>query len=173
MITMKTGNLKRALFFLILLSSTTIFAQETVKLYDPTLDGMKQLNTAIAQAKAGGKHVLVQYGGNWCSWCRKFDAFCKADTTLSRIITDDYVAVKLNYSPENKNEAANKFLCNPMRFGFPVFIIIDGKGNIIHIQDSALLEDGPGYNKIKVKGFFENWTAAAIIPQPPKPKASK
>ena len=31
------------------------------------------------------KHVLIQYGGNWCSWCIKFDAFCKADTAINII----------------------------------------------------------------------------------------
>jgi thioredoxin-related protein len=170
---MKTGILKKTLFLALLFSATISYAQETVKLYDPSLDGMKQLNTAIAQAKSGGKHVLVQFGGNWCSWCRKFDSFCKADSVLSKIVSDNYVAIKLNYSPENKNEASNKFLGNPMRFGFPVFIIVDGNGKVLHIQDSSLLEEGAGYSRNKVKGFFENWTASAIIPQPPKPKASK
>jgi thioredoxin-related protein len=172
---MNTGILRRSLFFVLLLSALKMYGQETpVKLYDPALDGMKQISAAISQAKAGGKHVLVQYGGNWCSWCRKFDAYCKADTAISKIINDNYVPIKLNYSPENKNDASNIFLGNPMRFGFPVFIIIDGKGKVLHIQDSGLLEDGQGsYNKEKVKGFFENWTASAIIPAPPKSKPSK
>jgi thiol:disulfide interchange protein len=172
---MNAGILKRMFFIVMILSAAKMYAQEApVKLYDPTLDGMKQINTAIAQAKAGGKHVLVQYGGNWCSWCRKFDAFSKADTTIAKIVNNNYVPIKLNYSPENKNEASNLYLGNPMRFGFPVFIIIDGNGKVLHIQDSGLLEDGQGgYNKGKVKGFFENWTASAIIPAPPKNKSAK
>jgi hypothetical protein len=172
---MRRGTLKNVLLFLLLLSAVNIYGQEApVKLYDPSLDGMKQINAAITQAKAGGKHVLVQYGGNWCSWCRKFDAFSKADTAISIIVNDNYVPIKLNYSSENKNEASNLYLGNPMRFGFPVFIIIDGNGKVLQIQDSGLLEDGKGgYNKTKVKGFLENWTALAIIPSPPKNKASK
>jgi hypothetical protein len=58
---------------------------------------------------------------------------------------------------------------NPTRFGFPVFIIIDGDGKVLHIQDSALLEEGKGYNKQKVVGFFRNWTAAAVVPKVAKP----
>jgi len=146
-----------------ILSSFAILAQEAKKLYDPTLDGMKQIKESVATASKAGKHVLIQYGGNWCSWCIKFDAFCKADTAISNIISKNYILVKLNYSPENKNDAANKLLGNPTRFGFPVFIILDGKGNVIHIQDSGLLEDGKGYSKQKVTGFFSNWTAAAIM----------
>jgi hypothetical protein len=172
---MRRANMKNAILYILLLSALNIYGQEApVKLYDTSLDGMKQINAAISQAKAGGKHVLVQYGGNWCSWCRKFDAFCKADTALLNTVNGNYVPIKLNYSPENKNEASNLFLGNPIRFGFPVFIIIDGNGKVLHIQDSGLLEDGQGgYNKSKVKGFFENWTAAAIIPAPPKMKQAK
>lgn len=133
-------------------------------LYDPAADGMKQLNEAIAKAKATGKHVFVQYGGNWCSWCIKFDAFCKEDAEITKVLEDNYIPVKLNYSPENKNEASNAYLGNPSRFGFPVFVIIDGKGKVLHIQDSALLESGQGYDQKKVTGFMKNWTAAAIVP---------
>jgi thioredoxin-related protein len=157
--------LKVLTIVVLIISSISIKAQETKKLYDPTLDGMKQLNEAIVQARTAGKHVLVQYGGNWCPWCIRFDAFCKADTAISKVVSNNYIPVKLNYSPENKNDAANEFLGNPTRFGFPVFIIIDGKGKIIHIQDSGLLEEGKGYNQEKVKRFFSNWTAAALVPK--------
>ena len=162
--------LVRSFFIVLMLSSIALNAQEAKKLYDPTLDGMNQINEAVAKAKAQGKHVLIQYGGNWCGWCIKFDAFCKADTAISRIIADNYIPVKLNYSPENKNDEANRFLGNPTRFGFPVFIILDKNGKPIHIQDSSLLEEGPGYNKQKVAGFFKNWTTAAVIPASQKIK---
>jgi thioredoxin-related protein len=150
---------------LLIISSCLINAQEAKKLYDPTLDGMKQINEAVAKAKAQGKHVLIQYGGNWCGWCVKFDAFCKADSAISNLVANNYIPVKLNYSPENKNDAANIFLGNPTRFGFPVFIILDTKGKPIHIQDSGLLEEASGYNKKKVMGFFGNWTPLAIVPK--------
>ena len=142
--------------------------QEAVKLYDPSLDGMKQIKDAVAEAKASGKHVLIQYGGNWCGWCIRFDAFCKADTAISRLISKYYVPVKLNYDQVNRNDAANEYMGNPVRFGFPVFIIIDGSGKVIHIQDSGLLEEGQGYDQKKVTGFFRNWTASAIRPAPRK-----
>jgi thioredoxin-related protein len=148
----------------LIVNAGEICGQETKKLYDPALNGMKQIKEAVAAAKTTGKHVLIQYGGNWCPWCIRFDAFCKADTEISKVIADYYIPVKLNYSPENKNNTANVFLGNPARFGFPVFIIIDGKGKVLHIQDSALLESGQSYDQKKVLGFLGNWTAASIIP---------
>ncbi len=144
--------------------SAAAMAQETKKLYDPSLDGMKQIKDAVIVAGRQNKHVLIQYGGNWCPWCVRFDAYCKSDTSIMRIISENYVPVKLNYDPSNKNLSANEYLGNPARFGFPVFIIIDGKGKVLHIQDSGLLEEGKGYSKEKVMGFFNNWTAKALLP---------
>lgn len=154
--------------FFAMISSIGLRAQETKKLYDPSLDGMKQIKDAVAQAGKQGKHVLIQYGGNWCGWCIRFDALCKGDTSISRAVSENYIPVKLNYDPVNKNNSANEYLGNPVRFGFPVLIILDGKGKVLHIQDSGLLEDGKGYSKEKVSRFFNNWTANAIIPKPSK-----
>jgi len=171
---MKTINKIKALIAIIfILSFPGIKAQESKKLYDPSLDGMKQIKEAAARAAQEGKHVLIQYGGNWCSWCIKFDAFCKADTSISNIIAANYIPVKLNYDPANKNDEANAYLGNPTRFGFPVFIIVDGKGTVIHIQESSLLEEGNGYSKQKVTGFFSQWTPAAIVPHVSRPQPKK
>jgi thioredoxin-related protein len=163
---MRTNNiLKSFIIIFLILSATVVKGQETKKLYDPSLDGMKQIREAIVLARKEGKNVCIQYGGNWCSWCIRFDAFCKADSSIGRIIAENYIPVKLNYDQANKNNEANSFLGNPARFGFPVFIIVDGKGHVIHIQDSSLLEEGKGYSKEKVTGFFIQWTPKAVVPK--------
>ena len=145
-------------------SAASTGTQAAVKLYDPSLDGMKQISEASGKARKEGKHVLIQFGGNWCPWCIRFDAFCKADEEITKIISDNYIPVKMNYDPTNKNDQANEYMNNPTRFGFPVFIILDGNGRVLHIQDSALLEEDQGYSRDKVLGFFRNWTPSSLIP---------
>jgi thioredoxin-related protein len=165
---MKTKSiLKTLVIIFFLISASSANGQESKKLYDPSLNGMKQISEAIARAGKEGKNVWIQYGGNWCSWCVRFDAFCKADSAIGKIIAENYIPVKLNYDPANKNDEANSFLGNPARFGFPVFIVVDSKGHVIHIQDSGLLEEGKGYSKEKVTGFFTQWTPAATVPKLP------
>ena len=61
-----------------------------------------------------------------------------------------------------KAEEMLERLGNPGRFGFPVFVVLDGDGKVIHIQDSSLLEEGNGYNESKVMRFFSNWTPEAV-----------
>ena len=53
-------------------------------------------------------------------------------------------------------------LGNPARFGFPVFVVLDENGKVIHTQDSSFLEEGKSYNKEKVIRFFECWTPKAV-----------
>ena len=139
---MRTSIISKVLIlFILVIPYCNMNAQDSRKLYDPSLDGMKQIREAVDKAGKEGKHVLIQYGGNWCPWCIKFDAFCKADTSITEIIAKNYIPVKLNYDQINKNDAANTYLGNPSRFGFPVLIIVDSKGKVLHIQDSGLLEE--------------------------------
>ena len=60
---------------------------------------------------------------------------------------------------ENKNTKVFAKYDNPgAKFGYPVFIVLDQNGKMIHTQDSAVLEEGKGYSTQKVKEFFLKWT---------------
>ena len=66
-------NLSKKTFLLlfVIFTSVNVFAQEK-KLYDPSADAEKDVAAAIKKAKAENKYVLLQGGGNWCSWCIEF-----------------------------------------------------------------------------------------------------
>ena len=57
---------------------------------------------------------------------------------------------------------AMKYLGNPARFGFPVFVILNNEGQPIHIQESESLEEGKGYSEKKVIKFLSLWTDKAV-----------
>ena len=132
------------------------------KVYDETIDPLKQIDGAVNKAKASGRRVICQVGGNWCPWCLRFADFVQKDSAISRVIDKNFVYIHVNYSKDNKNPEAMKFLGNPARFGFPVFVIINGEGVPIHIQNSVYLEEGKGYNAKKVLEFFNIWTPEAV-----------
>lgn len=160
---MKLSKIK-FLFTLFFFASTTLFAQQTQtpKIYDEKVDAMKQIQTAIAEAQTEGKYVFCQVGGNWCPWCIRFASFVENDTIIKPLMDSNFVYIHVNWSRDNKNPEAMKFLGNPGRFGFPVFVIIDEKGKPIHIQNSAYLEQDKGYSTTKVKEFLQNWTPQAV-----------
>jgi thiol:disulfide interchange protein len=154
--------MKTLFFALVLLVSISAFGNDSTKLYDPKANVEKDVAAALVKAKKEGKHVLLQIGGNWCVWCYRFNSFVTNDTTLNRIMNENYVIYHLNYSPENKNLDYLKKLGFPQRFGFPVMVVLDANGTQLHTQDSGLLELGKSYDKDKVKGFFENWSPNAL-----------
>ena len=146
----------------------TMYAQETkepVKIYNPQANAREDINKAVVKAKAENKHVFIQVGGNWCGWCLLFHAYITEDPEIKKLLEDKYVFTLLNWSPENYNTELMKEYRNPGRLGFPVFLILDGNGTLIHTQDSGLLEEGKGYNKVKVMTFLKKWTFEALDPK--------
>ena len=135
------------------------------KVYNEQIDPLEQIDQAIVQAKAEGKFVICQVGGNWCPWCLRFADFITNDSTINSVIEQNFVFIHVNYHPRKAGEvgkALMKRLNNAGRFGFPVLVVLDEEGNIIHIQDSGLLEEGKGYDQKKVLSFFQNWTPKAV-----------
>ena len=149
----------------------TMNAQTALKkVYDESVNPIEQIDQAVAKAKSEGKFVVCQVGGNWCPWCLRFADFITNDATISNVIEQNFVYIHVNYNPR-KSEGAEKEaqakamlqrLNNPARFGFPVFVVLDDEGKVIHIQDSSFLEEGKGYNQGKVLRFFKNWTPKAV-----------
>ena len=131
------------LFIIAIVCYININAQESPssikKLYDPTADAKADIATAIALAKKENKHVFLQIGGNWCSWCIAFDKKVNENEELKKILNDNYVIYHLNYSKENTNSDIMKQLGFPQRFGFPAFVILDAEGNRLHTQNSSYL----------------------------------
>jgi len=155
---------KLILLVSILFLSIASFAQEK-KLYNPQADAAADIEAAVKKAAAENKLVILQGGGNWCSWCIEFARFCKADPQIDSLLNSSFVWYHLNYSKENINKPIFAKYGYPQRFGFPVFIILNAKGERIHTQSSEYLEDGKkSYDKKKVMEFLLNWTPKALDP---------
>jgi thioredoxin-related protein len=143
----------------------SVKAQEKPHLYNPTADAKADISAAVKQASAQHKNVLLQIGGNWCIWCLRFNDQVTKDSSLNTYMNTNYVVLHVNYSQENTNDALMTSLGYPQRFGFPVFIILDSKGNRLHTQNSEYLEEGKGYSKDKVLEFFKGWSPTALDPK--------
>lgn len=135
------------------------------KLYKPEGNAKDEIKLAVNEAAASGKNVLVQIGGNWCIWCARFNDFVTKDKSLDSLVNNNYVVYHLNYSKENYNKEVLKDYSFPQRFGFPVFLILDEKGILLHTQNSWYLEDGEkSYSKEKVTAFLNDWSRKALDP---------
>ena len=134
------------------------------KLYKPEENAKKEIEKSVEEAKKTGKHVLVQVGGNWCIWCARFNDFVTNDKSLDSLMNSNYVVYHLNHSKENKNSDILAKYEYPQRFGFPVFLILNEKGELVHTQTSWYLESEKSYHKEKVTAFFNDWSKKAFDP---------
>ena len=162
---------KLILLLLVVCFTQTMEAQTALKkVYNEDINPIEQIDQTIVKAKSEGKYIICQVGGNWCPWCLKFADFITNDTTISKVIADNFEYIHVNYNPRKsqgeekleQGKALMQRLNNAGRFGYPVFVVLDENGKILHIQDSSFLEEGEGYNQEKVLRFFKNWTPKAV-----------
>jgi thioredoxin-related protein len=159
----------KKLFAVILVSFIGInaYSQDMTKfkLYSPEENAEQGIADAVKLAKKEHKQVFIQIGGNWCIWCARFHEFTTNDPSIDSLIKANYVVYHLNYSKENDNSKLLEKYRFPQRFGFPVFLVLDEKGELIHTQNSEYLEEGKSYSRNKVMEFLSSWTVSALDPK--------
>lgn len=130
------------------------------KPYNPEDNAEKKIADLVKKAQKERKNIILQAGGNWCIWCLRFNQYLIENEELKKIVEDNYFYYHLNYSKENKNEKLFKKYGDPGKFGYPVFLVLDSNGKLIHTQSSGDFEDPnnkKSYDYQKVKNFLESW----------------
>ena len=130
-------------------------AQALPAKFEPARDAAADVATAASMAKAQRKRVLVDVGGEWCPWCHILDRFVAGNADVKKLVDDHYVWVKVNWSPQNKNEALLSRW--PKVKGYPHLFVLDEDGKLIHSQDTGALEAGKDYDKDKVLAFLREF----------------
>lgn len=151
------------LLAILLLSAVPVTAvTPTAGPYDPKADPAADLAAAGARAQASGKRVLAVVGGNWCGWCRALDRLMREDPGVRSALEAGFELVHVNYSKDNKNEAAMERLGRPDKLGFPALVVLSPALEVLTKQESGSLETpdkkNPGHDPAKVAGFLRQWS---------------
>lgn len=128
--------------------------------FDPKRSPKLDLEKAIAVASKNGKRIVLDVGGEWCSWCVYMDKFFGKNPKLALLRDDNFVWIKVNWSEENEN--ADFLSAYPAIVGYPHLFVLDESGKLLHSQDTALLEDGKGYDLAKFTEFLMTWSPKKI-----------
>ncbi|HTR99052.1 MAG TPA: thioredoxin family protein [Bacteroidota bacterium] len=123
--------------------------------FDPARDADADIRAAVAEASKTGKRVLLDVGGEWCIWCRRLDTLFTTHSDLRSFRDAHYVVVKVNWSPENKNERVLSRY--PKVAGYPHLFVLDAEGKLVHSQNTGDLEKGKGHDPVKVMEFLKQW----------------
>jgi thiol:disulfide interchange protein len=123
--------------------------------FDPTRDAAQDIQAALAEARRSNRRVILDVGGEWCSWCHTLDRYFVAHHDLRALRDKHYVWLKVNFSPENKNEAVLS------RYGridaYPHLFVLQQDGSLLKSQDTGVLEERSSYNFDRMQAFLQKW----------------
>jgi len=145
-----------------LLTQATVFATSELhslpiysRVYDPARDPIKDGQAAIQLASEQNRKVLIEVGGNWCTWCHKLDKFIHSNPQLKKDFFNTFVLLKVNVSEENDNKAFLKVF--PPVYGYPHMFVTDQKGKIIESKDTADFLENKRYSVKNIYQFINKW----------------
>jgi thiol:disulfide interchange protein len=123
--------------------------------FDPARDPARDLELALRIARAAGRNVIVEVGGEWCSWCHILDRFFSANADIRRYRDAKFVWLKVNWSKENRNEAFLRHY--PAIKEYPHLFVLDAGGKVLHSQNSEELETTRSYDPVAMRAFLVRW----------------
>ncbi len=129
-----------------------------VAAYDPERDPAEDLKLAVERARVTNKRILLEVGGDWCSWCHALDRFIHENTRVADKLREEYLIVKVNYSEENENAA---FLSQyPEIPGYPHIFVLESDGTFLHSQGTGELELDKSYSEEAFLAFLDTWASS-------------
>jgi thiol:disulfide interchange protein len=129
-------------------------------IYDTKADGSAQIASALSKASAEHKRVLLDFGANWCIWCRRLHATFESDPSVSEALGRGFVVVMIDVNTRNgvkRNAGVNERYGDPIRHGIPVLVVLDSDGKQLTTKDSGELEEGEGHSPVKINAFLAAW----------------
>jgi thioredoxin-related protein len=126
----------------------------TVGHYDKASDPAADLTETLEIAKANGKRVILQVGGDWCVWCARISEYMDTNETVHGILDDNFVVMKVTYPGDNADAFLEQY---PTCEGYPHLFVLENDGTFMHSQGTGELEEGKGYDQDVFVEFLESW----------------
>ena len=132
------------------------YQMTATKIFSDTADAKQEIREAILKAGAEHKHVLLDFGGNWCGDCQLLNIYFH-DPGNAALLAANYVLVDVNIGEYDKNlDIAQKYQI-PLKLGVPAMAVLDGKGHLLYSQHNGEFEKMRKLDSSAVTAFLEKW----------------
>jgi thiol:disulfide interchange protein len=128
-------------------------------------DARKAVAAAIAAARKDGRHILLNFGAQWCPECRILERTF-ADPAVARFLHANFVVVPVhigrmvgqNYAEQNLDlvKKYGVFTTNA-NAGIPSIVILDSRGRVIARTDNGEWRDKGALTPEKVIQDLKRW----------------
>jgi thiol-disulfide isomerase/thioredoxin len=130
--------------------------------YDESADARADVKAALARAKSENRRVLIQWGANWCGWCRKLHATMATNANLAKKLMYEYDVVRIDVGQFNKNLDLAKELGAEIH-AIPYLTVLDADGKALIQQPTDPFEINEGdthaHDPAKVLDFLTKFQA--------------
>jgi thioredoxin-related protein len=117
---------------------------------------------AITQAQREDKKVLLLFGANWCPWCRRLHVALTKSPSVQSHLREKFVLVFIDANTRNykrRNAAVIEQYGNPVRYGLPVFVVLDRSGTQLTTRETAsMVADSDEEVAERVVTFLNAWS---------------
>lgn len=145
---------------LLLTSSSFATAIAADKPFDSKRDPQRDLEAAEAQAKVEHKNILLDVGGNWCSWCLVLDGQLHHEPNQS-LLGKGFVVVHVSHGIFFGTN--DKFLRQfPKVRSYPHLFILAPDGHVLKEVDASEIspddKHAKSYDEVKIHDLLVKWT---------------
>jgi len=148
------------LFLIVVIASSVAFAQaqgqeqeQPPPVYDESADAAADIAAALDLAKTDNTRVLIQWGANWCGWCKLLHQLFNEDRQIGRKILYEYEVVYVDMGRFDKNlDLVEKFGAEIK--SIPYLTILDSNGGVVINQHTEPLEEGSVHSPERVLEFL-------------------
>jgi len=125
--------------------------------------GPEQAKSDIAAglktAAATHKHVILDFGGNWCGDCQVLDIYFH-DPGNKPLLESNYVLVHVNVGHLDQNEEIAERYQVPLKKGVPALAVLDEHGKLLYSQRTGEFEAMRRMESSAVTSFLLQWKPA-------------
>jgi len=155
---MRPVLLFRALFlavFALTLSVAPLRGADRV-IYPAPEQAKADLAAGLRAAAAGHKHVILDFGGNWCGDCQVLDIYFH-DPANKPLLDANYVLIHVNIGHMDENVDIAERYEVPLKRGVPALAVLDEHGKLLYSQRTGEFEAMRRMEIGSVTSFLLQW----------------
>jgi thiol:disulfide interchange protein len=126
-------------------------------LYSAEADPKVEIASALKQADRENKHVILDFGGDWCGDCQVLDIYFHQQPNLA-LLQKNFVLVHV-WVPEtlDKNGDIGLKYGVPITKGVPALAVLDENGKVLYAQRTGQFNDMRHMDAGSVSEFLNRW----------------
>jgi len=153
-------NFWRLPLLALLLAAALIPARPAdVQIYPDPQQAEADLAAALKTAAASHKHVILDFGGNWCPDCQVLDIYFH-DSANKPLLEANYVLVHVNIGHKDRNlDIAARYQI-PLTNGVPALAVLGEDGTLLYSQRTGEFNAMRHMASNSVTQFLVQWKGA-------------